>query len=553
MNRAVRIEPPAPDPAASSHLASWYMPGLSDGLGDRLLMFDNTTSASLELLRFRRELTDWPAFDTAVRTRMRELEHFQHAGVARVRAFRSLGEGEGLALVSNHTVGQRLSEMLHAARGPALGFDLIRQLTPILADLQGQGEDIAHGLLTPERIIVTPGGKLVMVEHVLGAALQAVDLPAHRLRADLGLAVRGHDGALGRRGDVIQLGLAALSLVLGRRIEPGDYPLKVASLLDELELIDAPGASDFARLRRWMQHALQLGGRTFGSAAEAHEALLEAIEQRDDTPRENVIAFPGAVASAVSADPAIEIVSGEPGLGAARTTARAAAMPVEEFDYDVGAMWRAAQAHASRGPAYASGTGSAFPAPDDALTDAPPRAGRSVRLSLDVPRNRVTMAMAWLLAWVRAAPAVETPQDDDLALAEGWVERRSSPYTAPLAVLCVVQAVLLALLLAVPPAPEPIVMAGLEVPAPPGAAADIGGTAQAQEAAQAATAQPAGGLAPVTPTAAPPRPPRTFTENFVDGLREAPAAFGRGVAAVWRAGADLVSGLFSRAPESAAR
>ena len=473
MNRAVRIDPPAPD--ASSHLASWYLPGLSDGLGDRLLMFDNTTSASLELLRFRRDLTDWPAFEIAVRGRMRELERFQHPGIARVRAFKSLGDGEGLALVSNQTVGQRLSDLLHAARGPALGFDLIRQLTPILADLQGQGEDIAHGILTPERIIVTPKGRLVMVEHVLGAALQAVELPAHRLRTELGLAVRGHDGALGRRGDVLQLGLTALSLVLGRRIAPGDYPLKVAALLDELELIDAPGASDFARLRRWMQHALQIGGRAFASAAEAHEALREALGQRDDAPRENVIAFPTAIA-----EPIIEVGAAAP--------APAAAPPVDDVDYDVGAMWRAAQTHVARARGFM---------PESA--DGP---------ELDA---------------------------GEVERGEVWIERRSSPYTAPLAALCVVQAVLITLLIAVPPAPEQVVITqALEVaaspPAPGAVAPDV-------------PALPGGAAASPSP------PPRTFTESFVDGVREAPAAFGRGVAAVWRGAADLAVDVFTRVRE----
>ena len=41
-------------------LASWYTQGLSDGLGDRLLMFDNTNAPSWELLRFRPEFAAAP-------------------------------------------------------------------------------------------------------------------------------------------------------------------------------------------------------------------------------------------------------------------------------------------------------------------------------------------------------------------------------------------------------------------------------------------------------------------------------------------------------------
>ena len=38
--------------SANDGVASWYTPGLVDGFGDRLLMFDNTETESLELLRF---------------------------------------------------------------------------------------------------------------------------------------------------------------------------------------------------------------------------------------------------------------------------------------------------------------------------------------------------------------------------------------------------------------------------------------------------------------------------------------------------------------------
>ena len=48
-------------------LASWYTAGRSDGFGDRLLMFDNTGAASLELLRFRPELAADAGFEDLLR------------------------------------------------------------------------------------------------------------------------------------------------------------------------------------------------------------------------------------------------------------------------------------------------------------------------------------------------------------------------------------------------------------------------------------------------------------------------------------------------------
>jgi hypothetical protein len=70
---------------SQDRLATWYQAGLSDGLGDRLLMFDNSSSPSLELLRFRPNLTATPGFEVALRERVRRLSHFQHEGFARVR------------------------------------------------------------------------------------------------------------------------------------------------------------------------------------------------------------------------------------------------------------------------------------------------------------------------------------------------------------------------------------------------------------------------------------------------------------------------------------
>ncbi len=266
-------------PNASGHapkasLASWYLPGLSDGLGDRLLMFDNTGSASLELLRFKKEFTEKPAFEAALRERIRQLERFTHPSVGRVRAVKWLADNEGLALVSDHVSGRRLSEVLQNARGPGFAVELLRQLTPALVALQQQGDGVAHGVLTPERIVVTPEGNLVIVEHVLGQAVEALDLAPARLRGELGLALPVDYGkSLNGRGDVIQLGLIALSLVLGRRIDARDYPHKVIALLDEFPRIAGRGASSSPPLRAWLEQALQLGGRTFASVEDAHAAL----------------------------------------------------------------------------------------------------------------------------------------------------------------------------------------------------------------------------------------------------------------------------------------
>ena len=108
---------PPPDDGRDSSppqkpLASWYAQGLSDGVGDRLLMFDNSDAPSLELLRVRPELASAPGFEEALRERVQRLSRFRHPSFARVRAVENLEPDDGLAVVSNYTPGKRLSELL---------------------------------------------------------------------------------------------------------------------------------------------------------------------------------------------------------------------------------------------------------------------------------------------------------------------------------------------------------------------------------------------------------------------------------------------------------
>ena len=50
-----------------------------------------------------------------------------------------------------------------------------------LATLQSKGDDVAHGALTPDRLILTSGGRIAIVEHVLGSALQRLQLSPAQL------------------------------------------------------------------------------------------------------------------------------------------------------------------------------------------------------------------------------------------------------------------------------------------------------------------------------------------------------------------------------------
>src|SRR5512143_1479278 len=97
-------------PASSERLEA---PLFSDGLGDRVVAADGATGDLLQILRLRQQLLAVPSFEFALRERAARLANFRHAYYARVR--RVDRHPSGLAIVSDHVEGTRLSDILHVA------------------------------------------------------------------------------------------------------------------------------------------------------------------------------------------------------------------------------------------------------------------------------------------------------------------------------------------------------------------------------------------------------------------------------------------------------
>jgi hypothetical protein len=125
-------------------------------------------------------------------------------------------------------------------------------------------------------VILAPNGRLVIVEHVLGAALDRLGLTVRGMQ-DLGLAVPGEGASrarLDQQADVLQLAWISLSLLLGRRITPVEYPRRVDTLLDDFA--DAShGCSPalISAMRHWLERALFAGEGGFSSAFDAQAGL----------------------------------------------------------------------------------------------------------------------------------------------------------------------------------------------------------------------------------------------------------------------------------------
>ena len=293
------LHPESAEPAAAQEPSRTA--GLAEPLGERYLMFDPAAGATFEVLEFRPEFAT-PAFEAALRERV---DLFFPITVPSLETGYTVERRKGaLMLVSKQMSGRRLSELLERAHGAGFALELIRLVTPVLAEISRTGESLSHGMLSADRIIVSRDGRLVVVEPVLGSALATLSRSRNQL-IEMGLAIPaakpGEPIALDGRSDLTQLGFLALSLLLGRRLNPADYPDKISGLLDEF-VIHAGSPMLAAKLRTWLERAMQLSQRAFATAADAEAALAELPDHLD-------LPGAGATGSTVAAAAATTVVS----------------------------------------------------------------------------------------------------------------------------------------------------------------------------------------------------------------------------------------------------
>jgi serine/threonine protein kinase len=268
-------------------------PSFQDGLGERFLLVDRNGIDALEMLVLRGELVAVPSFEFALRERLGRLANFRHAYYSRVRRIDRIGEQGGLAVVSEHTSGARLSDILTLAEREHLPLDinaalcLIRQLVPAVAMLHQNARDVAHGALGPERIVVTPHARLVIVEHVLGSALEQLHYSHERLWKEFRISIPPSAGLprFDHRADVTQIGMTALALILGRNLTADEFPKRVGDIIQSASARSSLGGREplVPGLKTWLSRALQLDYRSsFHSAVEAQNALEETLAGEGD-------------------------------------------------------------------------------------------------------------------------------------------------------------------------------------------------------------------------------------------------------------------------------
>ena len=274
---------------ASASESSAVRRGFEDGLGRRYRPAVRSDSDTpLEILCFRHEITDVPAFDFALRERVARLSDLQHACYARIRKVDRLNDERGtVVLMSDGVAGVRLIEILTDLENTGRVLDLnaalhlVGQLVSAIKVLH-QHARVAHGAIASERLFVTPAGRLIIAEYALGAALEQLKYSRERYWKELRVALPMNVGLprFDERADLTQVGVVALSLIMGRPFQDNEYPKEVEALVASASAGRPDGTREplSSALRDWLRRILQLEVRNaFRSVVEAEAALAQLL------------------------------------------------------------------------------------------------------------------------------------------------------------------------------------------------------------------------------------------------------------------------------------
>jgi len=264
--------------------ASQSEPCFSDGLG---LRFVRTlgTGETVEALRLRPELA---ALRESIRDRMNRLATFRQASFLPVRDTAAVPHQPWcLEVVSDHVPGVRLSEILEAARARRIvisttaALHVVRGLLGALAVL-AESRSLAHGAVGPERVLLASKGRLIVTDYVYGLALERLECSQRKLWQDfrIPLPSGARTPSFDARADLLQIGLVAIALLIGRPIESEEFPLQIANLAGSLSVtFEGDRRGVVARsVKAWLGRMLESdASRPFPGAREALAALEEAL------------------------------------------------------------------------------------------------------------------------------------------------------------------------------------------------------------------------------------------------------------------------------------
>ena len=248
----------------------------------------------LEALHVRPELG---AFEAALRDRIERLAAFEDERFARIRGVdRDPDTGE-LVVFSEFVPGTRLCDLLDVAQeraqeGITPGVDValgyLIEALPAISSLHAAA-GVTHGAIAPARTVLTPDGQVVFLDAPFGEILERLHFSPRRLWTEFGLAMPPSAGIcrFDVPGDIAQVALNAVMLVLGRPLREHEYPDALLALMMEVvEVAQIRGTPDFAGgIQQFLQRALPLPGRRwYGSADEATVDVTQVARQQIGLP-----------------------------------------------------------------------------------------------------------------------------------------------------------------------------------------------------------------------------------------------------------------------------
>jgi hypothetical protein len=241
--------------------ASWS--GVQDRFGERATGVD-ADGRSVDLLRL------FEAFTPASRPLLDRITllDVDRPAIGRAIALERDEESGRLILISEHVPGVRLSELLRTAVLRSVVADLgaalfvMRRLL-MLAESLKAATGLAHFSIAPERIVITPHGRVVIVEPVLGAAAET--------------DATGSD-------DIAAIAIAGMSIMLGHLIEDAEHIDPMSPVLQDAADVAAirAGSTFSTALRLWFDRAVIADpALSFPDFRQARLALAHVVLARE--------------------------------------------------------------------------------------------------------------------------------------------------------------------------------------------------------------------------------------------------------------------------------
>lgn len=259
--------------------------GFRDGLGERDLHFDREAGQIRERLTLRPELA---AYESVLRRRIGRLASMADPRLVPLDGIEHDAATGRLVVAYRHVSGLRLGDLLRAAREREIipdftvGLFVAAEILAAAHTLHALS-NLPHGALTPDRVVVTADGEVLLTDFAFSEVIEAASFSASRLWREFGLAVwLGNPFTV--TGDVRQAAVTAIAMLLGRPASDLDLPAGLEGLLLEVEEAAAiQGGRLFSDpVIDWFRRALgseDMEG--FAHAAEAAEACAALLTERE--------------------------------------------------------------------------------------------------------------------------------------------------------------------------------------------------------------------------------------------------------------------------------